>query len=79
MSHRYHNPVAIRLGPGCAAELPEVLAGRRAVLVTFPEAQSLGLVARMRSILGPALAGVIDRIEPNPDVSYLAAMYEGFW
>jgi len=76
---RYHNPVAIRGGPGALGELPEVLAGRRAVLVTFPEAQGLGLVQRIRGILGPALAGVIDRIEPNPDVSYLAATYERFW
>lgn len=79
MPFRYHNPVAIRCGPGAIGELPEVLAGRRAVLVTFPEAQGLGLVERIRGILGAALAGVIDRIEPNPDVSYLAAMHERFW
>ena len=48
MSHRYHNPVAIRFGAGSLAELPEVLAGRRTVLVTFPEAEALGLVARLR-------------------------------
>ncbi|MDQ3028409.1 MAG: iron-containing alcohol dehydrogenase, partial [Pseudomonadota bacterium] len=79
MSRRYHNPVAIRFGPGSLAELPEVLAGRRAALVTFPEAEALGLVGRIREILGAALAGVVDRIEPNPDVSFLAAMYERFW
>jgi phosphonate metabolism-associated iron-containing alcohol dehydrogenase len=49
------------------------------MLVTFPEAESLGLTARLRAILGSSLAGVEDRIEPNPDVSYLAAMYERFW
>jgi hypothetical protein len=79
LSHRYQNPVAIRFGAGSIAELPEVLAGRRAVLVTFPEAEGLGLVARLRAILGPSLAGIEDRIEPNPDVSFLAAMYERFW
>jgi len=79
LSHRYHNPVSIRVGPGCASELPGVLAGRRAVVVTFPEAESIGLVAKLRGILGPALAGVIDRIEPNPDVAWLAPMYERFW
>ncbi len=79
MSHRYHNPVAIRLGAGVLDELPAVLAGRRCILVTFPEAESLGLVARLRRILGPQLAGVEDRIEPNPDVAYLAAMYARFW
>jgi phosphonate metabolism-associated iron-containing alcohol dehydrogenase len=71
--------VAIRFGAGSVAELPQVLAGRRAVLVTFPEAESLGLAARVRGMLGEDLVAVEDRIEPNPDVSYLAAMYERFW
>ena len=79
MPFRYHNPVAIHAGSGALAELPAVLAGRRAVLVTFPEAEALGLVARLRGILHASLAGVIDRIAPNPDVSYLATMYESFW
>ena len=79
MSLRYQNPVAIRYGAGSIEELPAILAGRRAVLVTFPEAEGLGLVARIRGLLGTALAGIEDRIEPNPDVSYLAAMYERFW
>jgi len=79
LSHRYHNPVAIRFGADTVEQLPEVLAGRRAVLVTFPEADSLGLVERLRGILGSALLAVEDRIEPNPDVSYLAGMYERFW
>ncbi len=56
-----------------------VLAARRTVLVTFPEAEGLGLVDRLRAILGSSLLGVEDRIEPNPDVSFLAPMYERFW
>jgi hypothetical protein len=79
LPHRYHNPVAIRFGAGALDELPAILAGRRAVVVTFPEAESLGLVARLRALLGGALVAVEDWIEPNPDVSYLAAMYERFW
>lgn len=79
MSRRYHNPVAIRLGAGAVEELPAVLAGRRAVVVTFPEAEALGLVARLRAVLGESLVAVEDRIEPNPDVSYLGPMYERFW
>ena len=79
MSHRYHNPVAVRLGAGALDELPAVLAGRHCVLVTFPEAESLGLVTRLRGLLGAQLAGAEDRIEPNPDVAYLAAMYTRFW
>jgi len=46
VSFRYQNPVSIRYGAGSIAELPAVLAGRRAVLVTFPEAEDLGLVVR---------------------------------
>jgi phosphonate metabolism-associated iron-containing alcohol dehydrogenase len=79
MTHYYQNPVAIRFGAGSIVELPDVLASRRAVLVTFPEAEGLGLAARLRAILGTALAGMEDRIEPNPDVSYLHTMYERFW
>jgi phosphonate metabolism-associated iron-containing alcohol dehydrogenase len=79
VSHYYYNPVAIRFGAGALSELPEVLAGRRAVLVTFPEAGALGLVERLRSIMGPALAGIEDGVEPNPDVALLAPMYERFW
>lgn len=76
---RYHNPVAIRVGPGALRELPELLAGRRVVVVTFPEAERLGLVARLRALLGDALVGVEDGIEPNPDVRSLAPMYARFW
>ena len=79
MPMHYHNPVAIRFGMDAVEELPQVLAGRRAVLVTFPEAQGLGLVDRLRGILGASLAGIEDRIEPNPDVAYLAPMYARFW
>jgi phosphonate metabolism-associated iron-containing alcohol dehydrogenase len=79
MSLRYHNPVAIRFGAGALEDLPAVLAGRRTVLVTFPEAEGLGLVSRLRAILGAALAGVEDRVAPNPDVAELTGMYEGFW
>jgi alcohol dehydrogenase class IV len=53
------------------------LAGRRScLLVTFPEAESLGLVQRMRQLLGAQLRGVIDSIAPNPDVQWLAPLYE---
>ncbi|MGH6609972.1 MAG: iron-containing alcohol dehydrogenase PsrA [Burkholderiaceae bacterium] len=79
MSRRYQNPVAIRFNAGSIAELPDVLAGRNAVLVTFPEAGELGLTARLKLILGAALVGVESQIEPNPDVDSLAPMYERFW
>ncbi len=76
---RYWNPVAIRYGASALDELPEVLGGRRAVLVTFPEAAGLGLVGRIHGLLGASLAGVEDQIEPNPDVASLGPMYRRFW
>jgi phosphonate metabolism-associated iron-containing alcohol dehydrogenase len=79
VSHRYHNPVAIRFGAGAIGDLPELVAGRRAVMVTFPEARGLGLVDRVRDLVGASLAGVVEGAEPNPDVAALAPMYETFW
>ena len=78
-SQRYQNPVDIRFGPGAIRELPEALGSRRTVLVTFPEARGLGHVGRLQALLGGALAGIVDRIEPNPDVASLAPLYDGFW
>ena len=65
MSLRYHNPVQIRFGAGAVAELPEVLGGRRAVLVAFPEAEALGLTARLRGILGARLATLSGPANPR--------------
>ena len=72
----YHNPVHITAGNGSLNQLPALLAGRNCLLVTFPEAESLGLVQRVRGILGAQLRGVIDTIAPNPDVQWLASLYE---
>lgn len=79
MRFAYHNPVAITAGAGSVEALPDVLVGRSVVLVTFPEAEGLGLVTRLRTLLGGRLRAVEDAIEPNPDVRFLAAMYERFW
>lgn len=75
----YHNPVTIRFGSGCIEALPQVLAGRKATLVTFPEAQGIGLTRRLRELLGKSLVTVIDRTAPNPDVADLAELYHAFW
>lgn len=72
----YHNPVRISVGNGSLDQLPALLAGRNCLLVTFPEAESLGLVQRVRNLIGEQLRGVIDSIQPNPDVQWLAPLYE---
>ena len=76
---QYHNPVAIHFGAGVLETLPKVLAGRKATLVTFPEAESFGLLPRLKKLLGTALTGVIDQTQPNPDVDGLDALYRAFW
>ena len=72
----FHNPVAIHCRAHSLERLPQLLAGRRCLLVTFPEAESLGIIGRVRSLLGAQLAGVIDSISPNPDVQWLAPLYD---
>lgn len=78
-SWQYHNPVAVHFGAGCVDGLPRILAGRRATLVTFPEAAGLGLTARLERLLGASLVAVIDRTQANPDVDGLADLYRDFW
>jgi phosphonate metabolism-associated iron-containing alcohol dehydrogenase len=76
---QYQNPVAIHFGPGVLDTLPKVLRGRSVSIVTFPEAESFGLLPRLRRLVGAALVGVIDSTQPNPDVDGLDALYRAFW
>lgn len=75
----YRNPVAVRFGWGVLDELPRALAGRDAVLVTFPEAKAAGLEGRIRSLLGGKLREIVSDVEPNPEVSWFAKRYADFW
>ncbi|MBN4667129.1 iron-containing alcohol dehydrogenase [Pandoraea nosoerga] len=76
---RFHNPVDVHFGAGALAHLPALVGERRAVLVTMPEARSLGMTGQVEALLGRRLAGVIDQVSPNPDVRELAPMYGQFW
>ena len=78
-SWQYQNPVAVHFGAGCVDALPRLLAGRRATLVTFPEAADLGMTARLERLLGASLVAIIDRTQANPDVDGLAELYRDFW
>ncbi len=79
MNPNYHNPVAITFGPGMLSRLPAVLGDRKAVLVTFPEAEGFGLTKRIRDLLGARPVAVEPDTVPNPDVASLTGMYERFW
>jgi len=76
---QYHNPVAVHFGAGVLNSLPAVLRGRKASIVTFPEAQGFGLLPRLRTLVGASLVGVIDQTQPNPDVDGLDTLYRAFW
>ncbi len=79
MIHEYFNPVRSVYGEGALLSLPRLLGRRRALLVTFPEARALGLVAQVQELLGDRLTGVIEDVRPNPDVLELRDQYERFW
>lgn len=79
MTANYFNPVHSVYGAGALSSLPGLLAGRRAAVVTFPEARAVGLLARVEVVLGASLACVIDQVRPNPDVAELAGTYDAFW
>jgi phosphonate metabolism-associated iron-containing alcohol dehydrogenase len=79
MITNYHNPVAIMFGAGALANLPALVAGRKTVLVTFPEAAGFGLTKRIRELLGANLVAIEPDTVPNPDVASVTGMYERFW
>ena len=59
--------------------LPALLGGRRAVVVTFPQARDTGLLASLKKLLGDQLSGVVDDVEPNPELSWVTRHYSDFW
>lgn len=79
MNANYYNPVSITFGAGALAALPGIVAGRKAVVVTFPEAEAVGLTKRLKDLLGESLIGIEAGTVPNPDIATLAPMYEQFW
>lgn len=67
-SWNYWNPVRVIFEAGGLDRLGDLLDGERAVLVTTAGFRRRGLVARIERLLGDRLAGVVDDVEPNPDV-----------
>jgi phosphonate metabolism-associated iron-containing alcohol dehydrogenase len=78
-SWKYHNPVAVTFGWGVLSQLAKLLRGRRAVVVTFPQATDTGLLGQLKSLLGSQLAGVIDDVQPNPELTWVSGHYKEFW
>lgn len=76
---KFHNPVDVRAGIGALTQLPSLVGDRDALLIAFPEAEALGLVGQVRGMLGARLVAVQTDIRPNPDVRWLAPLYERLW
>ena len=66
----FGNPVRITFGVDALNEIGTLIAGRRYLLVTHPDAPFKTLVARVARLAGAPLA-IIDDIEPNPSLTML--------
>lgn len=65
---QYWNPVRVVFESGALDRLDDHLDCRRAVLITTPGFRRRGHVARIEAALGSRLVGVIDDVQPNPDL-----------
>lgn len=66
----YFNPVNLRFGNGVIADIGKLVAGRRYLLVTHPDAPMLPWRDKVAALAGAPVA-VVDAIEPNPSLSML--------
>lgn len=76
MKYSYSNPVKIVFGRGRLVELDELVRDRRAVLVTMPDIDRLGVVDHIREVLGHKLAAVTTRVIPNPTIASISDCYQ---
>jgi alcohol dehydrogenase len=61
-----HTPVRIVFGPGCLKSLPELVRGRRAMVVATKGAGLRGLTGKVLELLGPGETPLCDRVTSNP-------------
>jgi len=66
----YRNPVQVRFGAGLFSALAPAIAGRRYVLVTYPDAFCSALAETLAAQAGAPLLTIAD-IAPNPDICLL--------
>jgi phosphonate metabolism-associated iron-containing alcohol dehydrogenase len=79
MRNTYYNPVAIHVGVGTLSTLPELVGNCTIALVTFPEAEALGLLDIIANLLPGRVKHIVKDVQPNPDVAQLTSMYREFW
>ena len=74
----WHNPVNIDFAWGGLQRLPQILDGKPALLVLFPEARGIGLRGELEKLL-PRLVGIVDQVQPNPALRDIEGMHRTFW
>lgn len=65
---KYFNPVRVIFAPGAIKAIAEHLPYSRIALVTSAGFTRRGVVGRIQATLGDRLVGVLDDVNPNPDV-----------
>ncbi len=71
----YWNPVRIKFGRGALSALPELLAGREALLVTTPGSLRRGWGEKLKKLCGESLLRITDKVIPNPTIASIGECY----
>lgn len=67
----FRNPVRLVFGMDRLNDLPGLVKGRRALLVTTPGFTRRGITDRVKGLIGPSLVKIIDTVGPNPELDDL--------
>jgi len=73
----FYNPVRLIFGIDGLNVLPELIMGRRVLLVTTPGFTRRGVTDRVRTLVEPYLAAIVDTIGPNPELDDLEGIAYG--
>ncbi|MDO6386215.1 phosphonoacetaldehyde reductase [Uliginosibacterium sp. 31-12] len=76
---QHYNPVRTIFGPGSLEHLPELVGKRRVLLVTFKSAREIGLLARLKGLLGDRLVDLIDEVPSRPELKDVQQAHERIW
>lgn len=71
----YYNPVRVHFGEGCLDALQNILGGRKALVLAYPEASYSDLLHRIEKITGDLLVGLIDDVPALPEAGDLHDLY----
>lgn len=67
----FHNPVRLIFGIDRLSDLPGLIEGRRALLVTTPGFTRRGVTDQVRRLVGSSLVRIVDTVGPNPELDDL--------